>query len=322
MAPTKRKKQSTSKIQDNAPNKPKVKRMTKAAIEKSICRKKLEALEQEESKNSEDRFSFAEKKILLNAYNERGFTVFQDMRVLQPYLPNRSITDLKGLIQRLEVQSPSSSQAQETRAANNIDEWQTLCQQLLNSLVKDRKINIEDSIPEALTAIADDLRVKFADHDCDIVAVDYSELVKSFAQLVSGKFPNNMTPVEARLSIRLFEHVCSLVESLDIDLLQLKLGSGRWLGEDQQRRHDRAVLAQKGLDMIDGKTKKCPTVRDFETDKNIEALCLELPKVRRATDMLNPLCINESMVSSLIDNLESIGCKSQELLALAMSGDN
>lgn len=318
MAPTKRKKRNilTSEI----PDKPKVKRITKAIIEKSICKRKLDALDQEESKNLEDRFNFHEKKALLEAYNERGFTVFQDMQVLQPYLPNRSLADLKGLIQRLEVQSSSLNQEQESKSISHIDGWQSLCQNLLNSHVKDRKINIEHSIPEALTSIANDLKTQ--PQNCDTEgAVDYSTLVESFSQLVSGKFPDNMTPSEAKISGSLFDHICAMADSIDVKILESRMKDGCWLEESQVRREKRLELARKGLNRIDGKTKKCPTLRDMERDKSMEALCLELPKIKRVTDMLNPLSIDESFVGSLMEYLGVSGCKSQELTTMAMSGD-
>lgn len=316
MGPPKRKASSNSQPASDATIKPKVKRVTRTQIEESICSKRLNALDQEESKNLEDRFSAPERRILLDAYNERGFGVFQDTQLLSQYFPNRSESNLKGLIQRLKTQGPNSgpddSAKGELCKIDYVDDWRTLCHQLLGNYVKDRKINIEDSIPEALSAVADSLEAKLSESGEVVVneeGPNYPQLIRSFAQLLTGRFPDDMTPANARLSSSLFEHVCGMVESVDINSLQSKFDNGKWLESNHIIRQERFKLALEGLEKIDGKTKKCPTIRDLEKDKSMEALCLELPKIKRISDMLNPLSItiDDLLASSLIGNVSDVG---------------
>lgn len=286
MAPRKRKQTS---------GEPTKKRMTKADREKLICKKKLDALEIEESLAKEDRFDAAERERLLDAYNESGFQVFQDMKLLQRYFPNRRENDLKGLVQRL--RSSLQANSDDDTADVTLDEWQKLCQNLMGSFARDKKANFDDALADALTIAADDINPTI----CDNNEPNNPDLLRSFAQLLRGKFPDNMTPANAAVSMKLFEHINGLLNSINVYSTFPSLADGRWLESANDEARRRQEMALKGLGEIDGLIKKCPTLRDIRDSSNIEALCLELPKIKRITEVLNPLHIDESLASTLMD---------------------
>lgn len=292
---------------------PKKKRISITDRERLICKKKLDALELEETRIKDDRFSPAERVRLLDAYHKEGYNVFQDTKLLHKYLPNRKESDLKGLVQRFKTSIQASNaegSESEKSLEHSLDEWQKLCQQLLGNFAKDKKINLDDIIPDALMDEAGELdthkrisTTTASQHEegSDDQRPDYPKLLKSFAQLIMGKFPDSMSPINAQLSIRMFEHVNSLVDSRDLTSISNCLESGTWLEATIEQRRQRQELALKGLSEFDWTTKKCPTVRDLERNQYIEALCLELPKIKRITDVLNPLRVNESLVSTLME---------------------
>jgi len=282
---------------DKASGPSKVKRVTKSDLEKLICKKKLDALELEESQSKEDRFSIIERRLLLDAYNENGFQVFQDTSLLHRYLPNRRERDLKGLIHRLRT----SFQVDATRL-NPLDGWQKLCHQLLSSFAKDKRVNLDDVLAEALVIEPDKSGPDEASAQQNDLEPDYPKLLASFASLLMGKFPDNMSAANAHLSMRLFDHIESVVGTLNLKTACASLENGTWLDEVKEQRSQRLTMANMGLEELDRQMKKCITVRDLERDRNIEALCLELPKIKRIAEVLNPLHIDESLVRTLMDD--------------------
>lgn len=278
-----------------------VKRISKTEVEKLICKKKLDKLEEEESQIREDRFNNSERRSLLDAYNIHGFQVFQDTKLLHHYLPNRRECDLKGLVLRLRSSlNPHNSNIE--GQSDHVDDWQKLCQQFMGNFAKDRKVNLDDVLSDALAALAEEESIdsKISEPSSDI-RPNYSILLKSFAHLLMGKFPDNLSPIDAQLSMNLFDHVNKVVDSFDLKSALVSLEDGTWLETSMAQRRQRQETALLGLDEIDGKTKKSPTLRDLEKNRYIEALCLELPKIKRITDVLNPLFINESLLSTLMD---------------------
>lgn len=254
----------------------------------------------EESHCTEDRFSSGERKLLLEAYNKHGFQVFQNFELLHQYFPERRECDLKGLIQRLQVNLSNGKSA----SNEPIDGWHKLCLQSMSNFAKDRKVNMNNIFADALMAEAEEINnlnnAKEGESSCSLTQPDYSKLLKSFAHLLMGRFPDNMSPVNAQLSMALFQHINKVVDSLDLKTISSTLEADTWLQSTLEERQRRQELALKGLDEIDGVTKKCPTLRDIEKNKNIEALCLELPKIKRIVDVLNPLHINESLACTLM----------------------
>lgn len=314
MAPRKRKK--NWKKLDDGESSHQTKRVTKSEIEKQICKKKLDALDLEESQIKEDRFSPEERKCILEAYNERGFQVFNDTSLLHQYLPDRRESDLKGLIQRLKanVQNCIPEEGARPPTVNNsdpLDDWQRLCQKFMGNFAKDKRINLDEIYADALLAEVEEKKLEIPkDSNNDIILndedddlkPDYAALLKSFAQMLTGKFPDTLNTVNSLISMKLYDHVFSIVDKIDNSLL-LSIEDGRWLEGYKEERQSQLEAALKGLEEIDGKTKKCPTLRDLEKNRDIEALCLELPKIKRITDVLNPLHFNELLVSTLMEKL-------------------
>lgn len=319
--PPKKRRQDQQRPSSSQSTQKKVKKhLSKTEIEKLICKKKLDALEQEESQIKEDRFSSEEKSRLLDAYNESGFQIFQDMKLLHKYLPNRKESDLKGLVQRLKTSllarkesKPATQDDQKLISGSHNENWQRLCQQMLGNHARDSKINLNDIYAEVLLLEAE--RMQFenqsrnsAQQDNDSTSDDpnkpnYPKLMNSFAQLLMGKFPDNMTKANSRISVKLYDHLNSIIDSIDLDPIAKSIADGNWLNTTVEERHAVQQMALGGLSEIDGVTKKCPSFKDIERNRNIEALCLELPKIKRITEVLNPLKLNESQVSSLITKL-------------------
>lgn len=257
---------------------------------KRISKRKLEKLDEEESQRVEDRFSSAERRVLLDAYNIHGFQVFQDFKLLQQYFPNRRESDLKELIKRLRSTHCVGSQS------SSLDGWQKLCQQMMGNFAKDRKVNLDDALAHALLTLAEEKEIesKQVDSESSDIKPDYPLLLRSFAQLLMGNFPDKMSPINAQISMNLFNHINRVVDSFDLKALA-SLEGGTWLEESIHHRRQRQEMALKGLNELDG----APTLRAIEKNRNIEALCLELPKIKRITDVLNPLLIDESMLRDL-----------------------
>lgn len=285
--------------------------MTKIEREQLVCRDKLDTLEQAESLSTEDRFSSTEKNRLLEAYNQHGFQVFQDMRLLQQFFPDRSEINLKGLLNRLKTrlqQEGAPSGGDYDDKSDNLSQWQRLCVSLMGNFARDKRVNLDDALADALmqTALERELDEQHQGRTinkeaCDGSQPNYPELIKSFAQLLAGKFPDNMTPANARISMRLFEHINGLVDSIDLQQISKEFEQATWLVTSTDERRSRQDMALKGLAEVERLMKNGPTLRDLKTSKNLEALCLELPKIKRITELLNPLQINESLVNYLID---------------------
>jgi hypothetical protein len=280
------------------------KRVTRVQQEKNICKNRLETLDQEESFSTEDRFTQAERGCLLDAYDKLGFQVFQDVHLLKQYLPGRTERDLKGLLDRLRIGLQHESSSDNDDKIDNLDGWLRLSQSLMGNFARDKRVNLDDALADALVMIADEQKLNNTQQteiDQDVSnEPNYPELLRSFSQLLMGKFPNNMTPANARISCKLFDHITSLVDSMNLERLGSLLESGSWLQSSTGERRRRLEMALVGLDELDSNLKKCPTTRDLKSE-NIEALCLELPKIKRITELLNPLNINDSLLDCLMD---------------------
>lgn len=309
MAP--RKKSSKPSRDEGPSSRVKVKRVTKSDIERKICKRKLDSLEQEESQIKEDRFSAEEKRCLLEAYHKKGFQVFNDPALLHQFLPHRREIDLKGLLERLKINIQASFHTEESKSAPSdpLDDWEKLCHKLIGNFAKDRKINLDEIISDALLSELERKEIETLDlansdtlvDEQDESSFNYSQLLRSFAQMLMGNFPDSMNAATRQVSIKLYEHINNLVSSI-ADSTLTTLEDGVWLQEAVREQHLQQELALKGLKELEATSKKCPTERDLEKNKNIEALCLELPKIKRITDVLNPLHLNESLVSTLMKN--------------------
>lgn len=283
-------------------------RKTMAEIEKSICRGKLDALDQEESLIKDNRFTFEERRLLLDAFSEKGFPVFQDTKLLHQYLPNRREADLKGLVERLKSSlliQLASTQGEEQAGdlleqskLDNLNHWQGLCRRVLGNFAKDRRVNFDDVFSDALNADAEDLE-RGGQSTSSTSEPNYPRILRSFAQLLSGKFPEPPNPVDAIVSMRLYYDLESVADSIDLSGLS-SITSGSWLENSIKTARKRQELAVEGLSRIDGKIKKLPSSKDIDDDRSLEALCLELPKIRRITDVLNPLHIDRPVNEALI----------------------
>lgn len=307
MAPRGKRKQTIDAGGNGATNQKK--RLTKVEREQLVCSDRLKAIEQLESLSTEDRFSQAEKSRLLDAYNQHGFQAFQDMHLLQEFFPHRSETNLKGLLNRLKTRLQRELPDEQTNT-DDLNQWQRLCINLMGNFARDKRVNLDDVLADALLLVAEERELNERRNqqidtnnagNVNQEEPNYPELLRSFAQLLSGKFPENMTPANARISMRLFDHVNGLVDSMDIEKVSSSLEQGSWLNESTDERRKNQEMALIGLEELDRVVKGCPTVRDVEKSRNIEALCLEMPKIKRITELLNPLHINESLVSGLID---------------------
>lgn len=303
--PPKKRKQDSGSDKNTNPSK----RISKVEREKLICKKKLDKLDREESLKREDRFSSEEKKLLLDAYNEHGFKVFQDTKLLHQYLPNRREVDLNGLVQRLKTSLQANFDT--TRSEQPLDKWQKLCQQLMSNYARNHKVNLDDVVSEALMAEAREVSETNNEetshmsprgsNDESCHKPDYSKLLESFAHLLMGKFPENMSAANAQLSMKLFEHINNVVSSFDFQTTFSSLQEGAWLESVAEEGRMRQESALRGLQEIDGITKKRPSLRDIDRSVDMKALCLELPKIKRITDVLNPLHLNELLVKSLME---------------------
>lgn len=300
MAPSKRKSCSQNTSGQHAKSVELDKRFKKVDVERLICKKKLDALEEVESLSTDDRFNLAERQRLIEAYNQHGFHVFQDTKLLHQLFPNRRETDLKGMVQRL----ASGLQIVEHKE-DSLRDWQKLCQNLMGNFARDKKINLEDALADGLLMAADEWELRErkestdGDND-DLNKPNNPNLLRSFAQLLQGKFPDNMTAGNAKASAILFDHIKELVNSMDMRAPTSYFEDGAWLKSTTHERLERQEAANKGLAEFEKMAKKCPSLLDIEKNRNIEALCLELPKIRRITEVLNPLHINESFASSLM----------------------
>lgn len=289
-----------------------VKPKSRIEIEKSICKHKLSALDQEESLTKENRFTADEMKRLLEAFNEKGFPVFRDTKLLHQYLPNRREADLKGLLERLRnslLGNPTTSSEAKDESDTNfklqyLSTWQNLCHKVLGNFAKDRKVNLDDAFPDVLMVMANEMKQSVR-IDNQETSIDYSKLIESFAQLLTGKFPERPSGANALLSMKLFYDLGEVANSIDPKNIISTIADGSWAKRVKPACDERLDLALQGLDKIDGRIKKCPTFNDLKKDRSLEALSLELPKIRRITDVLNPLHIdinlNQALLKCFID---------------------
>lgn len=264
----------------------------KSNVEATICRKRLDALDKQELPRS-DRFSLEEKQQLLRAYNERGFTIFQNTSLLKQYFSQRHEADLRGLIERYSLNLPPKDE-------NPLLEWQNICNKSLGAYAKDKKINLDTGLSDAFAVQAEALKIseEKTEIDCDNEP-DYADLLACFSNLLAGKFPEQMKPVNAIVSMKLYEDLMHVVDNIDVDRLK-PLEDGTWLSGIQDRRKTRQTLACQGLEELDIQLKKCPSKADIDKSPAIEALCLELPKIKRIEHLLNPLHIDEQLIQDLM----------------------
>ena len=311
MPPKKRKATQANTANDSDRANP-PKRISKAEQEKLICKKKLDALALEESLTTEDRLNAKEREQLLQGYNQYGFQIFQDTKLLHQFLQNRRESDLKGLVQRLKTGLQSAPQVQE----ETTNEWLKLCQNLMGNFARDKRVNLDDALADALLLVADEReridRIKLQHPDDNLQndnvsdkteKPNYPELLRSFAQLLSGRFPDNMTPTNARISMKLFDHINGVVDRLYPLASFASIEDGSWIENATLERRRRQEMAQKGLEDLSRLPKESITCRDLERNRNIEALSLELPKIKRISEIFNPLNINDSLMSTLINRL-------------------
>lgn len=255
--------------------------------EQMVCKRKLDALEQQESQSKEDRFTFAEKKQLLEAYNKHGFQVFQDVKLLQQFFPNRSESDLAGLLQRLKYGLGSMGDPGEDRLA----EWNLLCTNLMGNFARDKRVNIDNAIADALEMVASSVQDLCDNQESSNAVPNYPELLKSFSQLLTGKFPINITKANAKVSMKLYEHINWLVESSDLLRSPGIIEDGLWLKEATDKRTKQLEEAKKTFENL----PNCPRLKDTKV-----SLFLELPKMKRITEFLNPLRMDPD---ELVDRL-------------------
>lgn len=302
----------------------KTKRRSQSQIIETICKSRLDALEQEETYSKDNTLTLEEKKILLEAYYEKGFPVFQDTKLLNQYLPNRREADLKGLIARLakgssinqvkpknDVEDKGESQsslAPNRDEVSNLDEWQDLSRKLITKFAQDRKVAIEDVYGDVMMLISRDESVIIDEpkqgqvEDGSSNMPNPSKILASFGNLLQGKFPERPTSQDAAIMMRLFDDLNQLASRIDLDRLST-LSDGSWLAKSLPSRRAQQKNALEGLNKIDGKIVKGPSMNDIDLDSNLEALCLELPKIKRITDALNPLHIDKATVDSLFQQL-------------------
>jgi len=252
---------------------------SKANTERLICKKKLETLELQESQRNEDRFTNDEKKLLLQAYHDHGFKVFQDMILLSKYIPNRTENDLLGLLQRLE----SGPSANCSITEDKLGKWQTLCSGLMGNFARDKRVNFDDILSDVMSMIAS--RIGESEVHADSVTHSNSkELLMSFSQMLAGRFPDNMSEANAAISVRLFESINMLIESSGLLESSSFLEHETWLSEATGKR--RRILEEAKEALADTSVDS-PVV----TEENL-AIYLELPKVKRIIESLNPLRLN------------------------------
>lgn len=325
MRVSKRKRDVTQKNPDETTAN--TKKKSDSEIVKLICKAKLDALDQEENLSKDNRFTFEEKRRLLEAYQEKGYPVFQDTKLLSKYLPNRREADLKGLLERLKLslsnqlssKAGTSSQSEEAKPSDkisqvsNVTKWQDLSRKLMNKFAQNKKVGIDDVYTDTLMDLTrDDVEMI---PDCDDTdqniegktvrtrGPDYRKILASLSQLMEGKFPERPTGSDASIMMRLFDDLNTIVSNIDLSRLD-QLAEGRWLHNsfEPNRKHQESALV--GLDKIDpDDIKRDEMGSKIESDRNLEALCLELPKIKRITDVLNPLHIDKAMVNVLIEQV-------------------
>lgn len=266
-----------------------VEKRPKIGAEKMICKNTSRAIDQRETMATSDRFTSDEKKKLLEAYNKCGFQAFQNMKLLQEYIPGRTENDLKGLISRLK----SSIDSSESRDDDHLDDWQRLCFNLMGIYSRTKQANVNEVLSDALQRAAEELDLDKRYHCDDDRQPNYPKLLNSFSQLLMGRFPDNMTPANARISMRMFDHVNAVTKSIDIERLTSEMGDGRWLDEATSSSRSQQEMALKGLDELDKTLKSGLTVKDLE-NKNLQALCAELPKIKLMREVLDPLNVSGS----------------------------
>lgn len=280
-----RRKRTTSPI-SKATNK-----ITKLDSEQSICRNKLEALEREELLSAQDRFSAAEKRTLLDAYNDHGFHVFQNTQLLKSYFPHRKETELKDLIIRLQTKLAKPSEGEQYKTQNLAD-WTQLANKSINTLSRAKKINMDNLLADTMLHMTQSDQPQETVDPAGNVKPDYNQIKCNIYQLLLGRFPDRLSRIDAQISQRLYEDLNKHVDTLE---LAYSLKAGTWLRDANKTWMSFQSLALEGLAKVDSMANKCPTNQDLEKDPSIEALCLELPKIKRITDTLNPLNISEGL---------------------------
>lgn len=307
------------------------KKKSQSEIVKSICKAKLDALNHEESLSKDNRLTYEEKRRLLDAYQERGFPVFQDTKLLCQYLPNRREADLKGLLDRLKLslfnqisQKASSSQSDQQSSSLdkgcevfNLTQWQNLSNKLVSKFALNKKVGLDDIYADTLMDMSNEKDGEDVDMEsnCDNSGKtqkdrpmesrepSLNKLLANFGRLLEGKFPERPSNEDAAIMMRLFDDLNRVVSQVDLQKFG-QLTNGSWLMRSLEPSRRLQELALEGLNSIDGKAfKKSDIAAKIDLDKSMEALCLELPKIRRITDVLNPLHIDKAMVNVLIEQL-------------------
>lgn len=297
MPPSKRKTKSHTLSDDAQQPPPPTKRLTKPEREKLIVKAKLDSLEQEESLIKDDRLSAEEKKRLLDAYNDHGFHVFHNQELLIQYIPNRRAQDITGFIHRmqttLQMQNFDRQSKSDQPECSKLDEWERLSNQLTRNFAKGSKNHLGDVFTDALMQLADEFKQTSTTPPED-GGPNYSELLENFAQLMAGKFPERTSPINGQISRQIFDHINSIVDSIDLRPIVELIEHGKWMESDRDERLKAQEMALEGLQQSKGQL----SFNGFEKSKHIETLCLELPKIKRLTEMLNPLRVNKNLMES------------------------
>lgn len=252
--------------------------------EQIICKRKLDELEQAEILSNDDRFSFTEKQQLLEAYNKHGFQIFQNTELLKQYFENRSETQLKHLLQRLKNSLTSTN-----LESDNLDDWQQACMDLMGNFAKDKRVNIDNLIADAVAMLANKLEAsgELKDGPCD-----YVELLRSFSQLLARKFPDQMSSDTARISMKLYQYINTIVDSSESESCKELLRNSSWLNDATRKRRKNLEEAKKAFD----EDSQSPSVNEDDYAKY-----LELPKVKRLIEFLNPLRIDPQDFVELLE---------------------
>lgn len=305
MAPQRRKDVTNSRTSSRMDSRPKpaqpAKRITKTEREQMICHKKIKALNQEESISNDDRFTFSEKERLLEAYYANGFKVFQDIKLLQQYFPERRENDLKSLLERL----CHSLQTSESNRFQAIDDWQQICQNLVRNFSRDKKVSLDEVLTHALTLAAEQFKpVELDIRPGEAISAqdshpDYYKLLIDISELLRGRFPDNTSPINAAISMHLYDHINELANSIDATAKLETLLNGSWLMKAAEKSRQRHESALKGIRELG--VKECPTKLSLENNPNIEALCLELPKIKRIVEVLNPMHMSDDLINDIFD---------------------
>lgn len=261
------------------------------------CRTTLQSREEkiisDELETKTDRLNSTEKKALLDAYNDHGYYVFQDVELLKQYLPNRSGNDLKSLIKRLCDKS-------EVKCDTNLDKWQEMSQLLVRNFSKNKVINLDSIHANVLDQINKGTSMNQGPTTSN--SFDSVIMLDAIKQLLMGKFPEKMDAINALVLMKLFEQLNDLVDSIDLGSLET-LADGSWLNVAEATRDKDREDASEMIINLKSLDSKNVTRNDFDENPKLRALFRSLPKIERATDTMNPFHITSDLMSNVLEQL-------------------